>query len=62
MNLILSFKSGFNTQTNQGAITIYLEDNTSHNFLNLSQDKFIALMMVLNQQNAYWDGTWIQVQ
>jgi hypothetical protein len=58
--LILNYKSGYKPQTNEGAITIYFEDNSSQDFLNLSLEQFTALLLMLMQKNVYWDGTWIQ--
>ena len=58
--LILYHKSGYNVQTNMGAITIYLEDKSTKDFLNLTLEQFTALLLVLNQSSVYWDGTWVQ--
>jgi hypothetical protein len=57
---IINYKSGYNTQTNRGAITIYFEDSDSKDFLDLALEEFIALMMVLKRKNVYWDGTWVE--
>jgi hypothetical protein len=43
-----------------GAITIYLDDKSTKDFLNLSLEQFTALLLVLNQNSVYWDGTWVQ--
>lgn len=58
--LILYYKSGYNVQSNMGAITIYLDDNSTKDFLNLSLEQFTALLLVLSQKVVYWDGTWVQ--
>jgi hypothetical protein len=58
--LILYYKSGYNVQSNMGAITIYLDDKSTKDFLNLSLEQFTALLLVLSQKVVYWDGTWVQ--